>query len=63
MLNQEQILLLLDRLNWVLLYKKDEHGTLVVARKRGSGYSDDPVIARIQEILYVMLEAAGKRGR
>ncbi len=54
MLSEAQILLLLDRLKWETLYEDER---LVLARKRGIGYSDTREIATIEAALSIMLEA------
>ena len=57
LLNADQIIFLLGRLKWEPVY---EDRALVVAKKRGGGYSDDPTIAKMEGALSIMLEAASK---
>ena len=58
LLTVDQILLLLNRLKWEPVY---EDNALVVAKKRGIGYSDNPAVANIEGALSIMLQAAAKR--
>jgi hypothetical protein len=52
-LTQEQILILLDRLKWEPVY---EDMRIVVANKRGMGYSADRKIGAIEAALSIMLQ-------
>lgn len=57
LLSVEQIRLLLDRLKWEPVYEDDR---LVLAKKRGIGYSDDPTISQIEAALSIMGEVASR---
>ncbi len=54
LLTDEQIVLLFERLKWEPVYEDRE---IVVARKRGIGYSTDPRIAAIEVALSIGREA------
>ena len=59
-LTNEQILFILDRLKWETVY---EDRAFLVAKKRGTGYSDDLSIGAIEVALSIALEVNGARGR
>jgi len=54
---EDQIRLLLKRLRWEPVY---EEQNLLLAKKRGIGYSDDPDISAIEARLSILLEVAAK---
>lgn len=58
LLKRDQILLLLNRLKWEPIY---EDGALVLCRKRGIGYSDDPAIGAIEAALSIALQIEAGR--
>ncbi len=57
LLTSEEILRLLGLLKLEPVWQ-DHH--YLVAKKRGSGYSDDPEVARIEGKLSIMLSVAAK---
>jgi len=57
MLSAKQIRVILARLKWDPVY---EDNSIVVAKKRGGGYSENREILGIEARLSVMLEAASR---
>ena len=58
MLRTDRILLLLERLKWDVVFQNDR---IVLADKRGAGYSADPKIGPLEAALSIMLQMAAER--
>lgn len=56
-LTVKQIQTLLERTKWTPLYSDNR---IVLCKKDGMGYSDDPEMAKIQGALSIMLAVASK---